>query len=141
MRQMGVGIKVHNPDKEYCFVMMPFQEQDHSLYRVVCEAARNVGLIPIRSDEILEPGDILDKIYEVMGRSRVCVAEISDRNPNVMYELGWSLWFGKRPQVVIMVRADQGEVIEVPFDVTHARQLRYSTAAEGTWGIEPTTST
>jgi hypothetical protein len=119
---------MNQPDKPLCFVMMSFKEKYDSLYEdVVCLAAEEAGLYPIRSDKIHRPGDILEEICEVMTKSPVCVAEISDLNPNVMYELGWAHGFGKKEQVVILMREGQKR-IQVPFDFEHARMIRYSIA-------------
>jgi nucleoside 2-deoxyribosyltransferase len=50
----------------------------------------------------------------------VLIAEVSDQNPNVMFELGYAYAFGK---VVILMTQD---VSKSPFDILGDRQLIYA---------------
>jgi hypothetical protein len=100
-----------------CFVVMPF----HSLYaaeyeRVIKPAVQEAGLECVRGDEIYTQQSIVHDIWKSIRQARVIVAELSSRNPNVMYEVGLAHAIGK--PIVLLTRSEE----DVPFDL---RALRY----------------
>jgi hypothetical protein len=64
-------------------------------------------------------------VYESIVMARVIIAEISNRNPNVFYELGMAHAFGK--DVIILTQ--DGE--NIPFDLRRFRNCIYSQDASG----------
>jgi hypothetical protein len=72
-----------------------------------------------RADEIAEPGQITDQIKEAIARASVVIADITNVNPNVMWELGFA--DGKNRPIVIL-NQDPGSS---PFDMADRRQVAY----------------
>lgn len=103
-----------------CFVVMPF----HSLFgaeyeRVLRPAIKNVGLECKRGDEIYTHQSIVQDIWKSIRGARVIVAELSGRNPNVMYEIGMAHAIGK--PIVLLTRDQE----DVPFDLRALRYIYY----------------
>jgi protein-tyrosine-phosphatase len=105
---------------------MPFAEpwssriwNDHIKHTVT-----NFGMRAVRADDLYGP-NILTDIWKGISESQVIIADITGRNPNVMYELGVAHAMGK--DVVILSQADA----DIPFDLRHDRCLLYEDNAEG----------
>jgi len=92
--------------KNKCFVVMPF----HSLYeaeyeRVILPAIEDVGLACVRGNEIYSRQAIIQDIWASIREARIVVAELSGRNPNVMYEIGLAHAIGK--PIVLLTRNEE----------------------------------
>jgi len=103
-----------------CFVVMPF----HSLFgaeyeRVIKPAIEDVGLECVRGDEVYTHQSIVQDIWKAIRRARVMVAELSGRNPNVMYEIGMAHAIGK--PIILLTRNQD----DVPFDLRALRYIYY----------------
>ncbi|WP_051310886.1 hypothetical protein [Bradyrhizobium sp. Cp5.3] len=74
-----------------CFVLMPFGSPIGDYYQQIYEQAiKRAGLRPVRADaDIFGTGKIIDQIWEGINAAKVLVAELTTRNPNVFYELGF----------------------------------------------------
>jgi hypothetical protein len=109
-------------DNNLCFVLMPFA-QGRDLQRVYLDLVKptveSCGLHCIRADDIYGVSGIMQSIWEPINRSRVIIAEMTDRNPNVFYELGIAHTLGK-PVIMITQSID-----DVPFDLKHLRCVEY----------------
>ena len=113
-----------------CFVMTPFKEPFDSLYRkVLAPAIVHGGLKSVRGDEIHGTGLVLAQLWDAIKGATLCVADISEPNANVMYELGLAHAFGK--SVVLVTR----KIKKTPFDLKTFRLVDYNTAIPG-WEVE-----
>ena len=95
---------------------------------IVAPVAKEVNLRVVRSDREPEPGPITPRILRSILAARVVVADLTDQNPNVFYELCFAHAFG-RP-VVIVVDSPSN----LPFDVKDERVI--SLGDEGRIEIE-----
>jgi hypothetical protein len=103
-----------------CFVMMPFRPLYEAEYEgVIKPAVEEAGLICVRGDEIYTRQDIVQDIWHSIRKARLVVAELSDRNPNVMYEIGLAHAIGK--PIIFMSRNEE----DVPFDLRGLRYVYY----------------
>jgi len=68
---------------------------------------------------------IIHKIAELMYTSRLVVFNITDLNPNVMYELGLAHAMNKEIQII------SEQVSDIPFDFRHIGVLRYLPNEQG----------
>ncbi len=110
------------PERSTCFVVMPFGEPFDSYYRqIISPAIVSNKLVVVRGDDINHPGPIMEQIWNEISVSRLCVAELTGHNPNVMYELGLAHALGK-PVVQIAQNAT-----DLPFDLRHLRSVVYNT--------------
>lgn len=84
------------------------------------------GAEPRRADEILGVQPIIQKIEDAIQSADICIAEVSQDNPNVWLELGYALALNK-PTVIL---CDRGLRDRLPFDVQHRPVIFYSTESK-----------
>jgi len=108
-----------------CFVMQPFDSGpfDKRYDDVLSPAITDAGLEPYRVDR--DPGVSIpiDDIEKGIRNSRICLADITDDNPNVWFELGFAIAIPKG--VVLVCSADRTS--RFPFDVQHRSIIKYET--------------
>jgi hypothetical protein len=119
IKKLSKGVTVQATDT--CFVMMPFAEPIGGYYASVYKPAiERAKLTAVRADaDIYGTGKIIDQIWKGIHAARVLVAELTGRNPNVLYELGLAHALYK-PVVLVSSNKD-----DVPFDVQHVRVIYY----------------
>jgi hypothetical protein len=104
-------------DRPFCFVIMPFKETEcpQLLYFEVIKPllVKEFDVRCYRVDEDRLPDRIDNKIYTYMVQSEFMIAEISTRNPNVMYELGLAHALNK-PCILL----SKSELSDLPFDIS-----------------------
>jgi hypothetical protein len=106
------------PEGDFVFVIMPFSE-DEMEQNVYTEGIKptvenTLRIQCLRSDEDLTPRKIDDKIYTLIKKSKIVIAEITTGNPNVFLELGIAQILNK--DIILLNNKTQG--IEVlPFDI------------------------
>ena len=83
-------------------------------------------------DEIAGPGIIVDDIQRQISEANVIVAEISSKNPNVFYELGYAHALSK-PAVLLARRESSAEM---PFDIRGYRAIFYDDTIGGKKTVE-----
>lgn len=112
-----------------CFVIMPFGkegslEHEHNLkiYKYMIKpAVEECGYSCIRADEIAHAGSIPKDIIEHLFNSDLVVADLTQRNANVFYELGVRHALIRCGTIPII---REGE--ELPFNLSFIRVTRYS---------------
>jgi len=109
---------------DLCFVLLPFRPEFDEVYRdLIVPAARSVWLKPLRADDIYAPGQVIEQIRVAIQQARLCVADITGANPNVLYEMGIAHTLGK-PTIVLAKSID-----DVPFDLRSTRVIIYGRKA------------
>ncbi len=105
-----------------CFVVMPFSPLYQTQYEKVIKPAIEESKIQcVRGDEIYSKQRIVDDIWDSIKKCRFIIAELTGRNPNVLYEVGLAHAIGK-PVIIITRNGD-----DVPFDLKDLRYLYYDT--------------
>lgn len=110
-----------------CFVIQPFTDlynkRFDDLYKPAIEAA---GMTAYRVDQDSSATVLVEAIEKNIKRAAVCLADISEDNPNVWYELGFAYAAG-RP--VVMACSDEREKTgkRFPFDIQHRAIVTYKT--------------
>jgi len=103
-----------------CFVMMPFGDWFDKYYQeIYASAIREAGFEPVRADELFATGTVVEQIWEQIKKAKVLLADLTDRNANVFYELGLAHAAGK-PVVFIAPKVE-----DVPYDLRHLRVILY----------------
>jgi hypothetical protein len=123
-------IKIHSFEVENIspkvFVIMQFTEQFNELYTDVIKCTcENYKLEVVRADNIYNNNMIVDDITRNINESKIIVADISPKNPNVYYEVGYSHALNK-PTILL---AEEGT--ELPFDVRPYRVIFYKNSISG----------
>lgn len=108
--------------KETCFVLMPFSDPFNKYYEVIiAPAIEGCGIRSERADSLFGPANIVYDIWDGIKRAKILIAELTGRNPNVMYELGLAHAIEKP---VILLTQD---IADVPFDLRSLRCIVYNT--------------
>jgi len=111
-------------DEPFCFVIMPFREDEfrQSIYFDVIKPLieDEFEIACYRVDEDFLPDRIDNKIYTYLLRAAFIVAEITTRNPNVMYELGLAHMLEK--DCIILSQTPHSEA---PFDINRISAEAY----------------
>jgi hypothetical protein len=100
------------------FVIMPFEDRLAALYAEIQAACESANVRCLRSDEIERTGRITEQIRDAIANADVLVADISDLNPNVMYELGYA--HALKKEVIILNSAKTA-----PFDIADYRWISF----------------
>jgi MAP3K TRAFs-binding domain len=123
--------EVEESKMKLCFVAMGFGKKtdfetqrvfdlDQTYEEIIKPAVEDAGLRCIRADAIGHSGLIDVKMYEMLLRADLVVADISTANPNAIYELG--VRHALRPYSTILIKEDSGRF---HFDLNHLATLTY----------------
>jgi hypothetical protein len=106
--------------KPFCFVLMPFDSSFNDIYEFgIKGACEDAGLYCERVDEQIFVGSMLERIYNQIARADLLVADMTGKNPNVFYEVGYAHALGKN--VVLLTSVAQ----DIPFDLKHFPHIVY----------------
>lgn len=122
-----MATKHDKPEKKVCFVISPIGEEDSDtrkrsdqvLKHIITGPIEQLGYEVIRADKISEPGIITSQIIEHIVEAALVIADLTEKNPNVFYEL--ALRHAIRKPLVQIIKT--GEVI--PFDVAATRIIKF----------------
>lgn len=110
-----------------CFIVMPFSlEWSNEVHRALVTVCRAAGVAPVRGDDVFTPTDILDDIWKGLTGADFVVADITGRNPNVLYELGIAHTLAKP---VLILSRNAGDI---PIDLATRRVILYG-QTDGDW--------
>jgi hypothetical protein len=110
----------------FCFVLMPFRPSFDRIYKdFIQPTVWHCGFSCAKADKLFSPTPIMEDIWIQICKSKVIVADITGKNPNVFYEIGIAHTLGKP---VIMITQDK---TDFPFDVSHIRHFQYTDDAIG----------
>lgn len=116
------------PKLKTCFVASPIGDAgspirwkaDAFLKFIVTPATKALGYAdPVRADHIAEPGVVTSQIVRSLIDADVVIVDLTDRNPNVMYELAIR-HAAQKPFVQLMTKGQ-----DIPFDVGQSRTIAY----------------
>jgi hypothetical protein len=114
-----------DPRKPSCFIVMPFsQEWSTDVHRILARACQAAGVRPVRGDDLFTPTDILEDIWQSINAADFVIADITGRNPNVLYELGIAHTLAK--PVLILSQ----EAADIPIDLATRRVILYGQKAD-----------
>lgn len=116
--------------KERCFVIMPISDQGDyppshfsKVYdQIFKPAIIEAGYEPFRVDEDKISSSIIGKIFDEIQSAPIALCDLSNRNPNVLYELGLRQAYDKP---VVLVKDEKTTNI---FDVSGINTVMYSSS-------------
>lgn len=110
------------PAKREAFVLMPFDDAFTDIYESLIQTSfEQAGFRVYRADDIESQQNILRDIVTAIATADVVIADLTDSNPNVYYELG--LAHALRKPVVLLTQ----DIGSVPFDLRSYRVIEYDT--------------
>ena len=117
------SIPTKEQDKKLIAVMLPFKYV--ASFEAVKAACVSLHLDCKKADDIWVNSTIIQDIFELIFTSQVVVADFTDKNPNVFYEVGIAHTLGK---TVIPITQN---IEDIPSDLRHHRVLKYLPNTEG----------
>lgn len=106
--------------KPFAFVLMPFEKKFDDIYKLGIKAvATELDVVAERVDEQTYSETILERIYRQIDAADFIIADMTGKNPNVFYEVGYAHAKGKLCTLLTQ-NAD-----DIPFDLQHHRHLVY----------------
>lgn len=110
-------------DKPKCFVLMPFNSDLKPVYEKIKSIAEEVGFNCRRADEIAI-GPINKAIFESIFYANAIIADLTNFNPNVFYELGVAHSIARK---TILISQEE----KLPFDVSGDFVIKYQNTIPG----------
>jgi hypothetical protein len=112
-------------EDDACFVISPIgdegsptrQRSDKVLDYFIEPVVTEYGYEPVRADEIGDPGMITSQVIEYAVDSPLAIADLTNHNPNVFYELAVRHTY--REPVIQIISSDES----IPFDIADTRTI------------------
>lgn len=122
--------KTNEQTKKKCFVIMPISDVDgypkghfNRVYDyIIVPACKQEGYEPIRADATSKSNVIIVDILRNILECDMAICDLSSRNPNVFYELGFRQAFNMK---TVLMKDDQ---TDRPFDVSTIRSIDYESS-------------
>ncbi|MBP5640054.1 MAG: hypothetical protein J6X55_11285 [Victivallales bacterium] len=107
------------------FIGMPFADKYDDVYRYgIALVLDSYGLTHYRADQSFERRQLMCKICQAIQEANYVLIDISDNNPNVMFELGITCGLGKP---VILIKDIQTKVAT---DLSEIEYLEYNNSTD-----------
>lgn len=111
--------------KPFAFVLMPFDGAFDDVYQIgILDTCNKMGIVAERVDKQLYTEPILERIYRQIRSADLIIADMTGRNANVFYEVGYAHALGKRCSLITKT------VDDIPFDLKHHRHIVYDGSLE-----------
>ena len=107
--------------KPFVFTLMPFHESFNDVWKLgIKETCEKAETYCERVDEQIYNERTLDRIYNQINKADIIVADMTGKNPNVFYEVGYAHALNKR--VILIIQ----DVDDIPFDLKHHPFIVYN---------------
>jgi hypothetical protein len=112
------------------FVLMPFKAKLEAVYsKHMKKMAEELGLRMRRADELFSARPFMEKVWDGICAAQLILADCTEKNPNVFYEIGMAHTVGKK--VLLITRSDK----DIPSDIKHFDYIHYNYDPEGVDGL------
>jgi hypothetical protein len=109
--------------RPFAFVLMPFAAGYDDVYHLaIGEACKEAGAYAERVDHQIFTGNILERVFNQIAKADLVIADMSERSPNVFYEVGYAHALGKTTLLLTRDAAD------IPFDLQQFPHIVYGTS-------------
>jgi len=115
-------------DPKLCFIIMPFRDRYDGIKKAIDAILKQQGFEAVHAKDIQQAGVIHTDIWDHIQRAAVIIAEVSEYNPNVYFELGVAMTVKDKSRLIIIREASSKE--QYPFDISIFRCLHYSIDTE-----------
>jgi len=122
IERVAAALKLLNKavGRKYCFVVIPFNEKFTPVHQIICDVLNGLGWTVKRADEITYPRLITDLIFKEILTSDLVIADLTDLNPNVFYEVGLAHTVGS--DLILLTQDTE----KIPFDLKNEQTVSYS---------------
>jgi hypothetical protein len=114
-----------NETPKTCFVIAPIgddgtdtrERSDKVLRHIITPVVTDLGYEAVRADQLAEPGLISSQVIQHVTDDPLVIADLTERNPNVFYELAIPHAL-RKPLVQLIAKGER-----IPFDVAGMRTI------------------
>jgi hypothetical protein len=108
------------------FVLMPFKPDMLPVYEdSIKPTCASLNLTVERGDDFFTANAVVEDIWKAIVNAHLIVADCTDRNPNVFYEIGLAHTLGK--ETILITQREE----DIPFDLRHLRYILYQFTPRG----------
>jgi hypothetical protein len=107
------------------FVAMPFDPTLRRVYTHIAKVCKDLSLSVARGDDFFTTHAVMADVWGAIQNARIIVADCTQRNPNVFYEMGIAHTLAK--PVVLVSQRDE----DIPFDLHPIRRISYQNTPHG----------
>lgn len=108
--------------KPKALVLTPFDDSPHLVREAVERGLRKADVVPVLIEQILSPGAAwVDAITSAIQESDIVVADVTQRHPNVYFELGFV--HALRKSTVLLVNIESA--YDLPSDLVGYHIIAY----------------
>lgn len=101
-------------------MLMPFDGEFDDVYKLgIKQSCIDAGAYCERVDEQIYTESMLERIYNQISKADIIIADMTGRNPNVFYEVGYAHALGKTSILLTKNATD------IPFDLKHYPHIIY----------------
>lgn len=112
---------INTRPQKYVFVLMPFSDEFKNVYDLCIKTVCKENFVTCeRLDELIFSEGMLEKIYTQINKADFIIADMSERNANVFYEVGYAHALNKK--VILLTN----NAADIPFDLKHFQHIVYN---------------
>jgi len=121
-------------EKLKVFMVMPFSDEiaNNNYLHSIKPNVEKFNLDVRRSDEIFSTRPIYDDIVKEIQDASIVIVDITNKNPNVFYELGMAHTLKQSRTIMVT----QDNIKDTPFDIAHFRIIPYENTIVGKVNFE-----
>lgn len=125
--ERGSYVLVEQQSNKECFVISPIGDErseirkraDQLFKYIIQPVCEECKLTPIRADQINDSDYINQTVLDHLNKDALVIADLTDHNPNVFYEMGYRV-SSKKP-IIHLKQVNES----IPFDVSSVRTFDY----------------
>lgn len=110
------------PDERQVFIAMSFDKRYDPAWKALDAVIRELGLIPMRVDQLEHNDKICDRLMAEIRRSRLVIADCSHGSGNVYFEAGFALGLG----LTVIWTCQESEKDGLKFDTRQYAHILWS---------------
>lgn len=112
-----------------CFLALPYRKEFSAVREAIIKGAKEADFQVTSLDQSpVSPGSTIgEAIIGEISRCDCTIVDITNRNPNVLYELGLAGGMGK----AVLLIAHKDDFKDIPFDIRGFRVILYTNDSEG----------
>jgi hypothetical protein len=115
------SLQIIEVEQNTAFVIMPFKKEFEEVYGEICQACIELKIDCKRADEIFSNRAIMETLLERIAKSEIIIADLTEKNPNVYYEVGIAHSLRDQDSVILITQ----NIESSPFDIHHRAILVY----------------
>ena len=118
--------------KDTVFVLIPFSQHFLPIFNSIRDTVegKDLRMKCSRADDLYSSEPIMEAILRGIASSEIVIADVTDRNANVFYELG--IAHTVKDRCVILTQ----NFNDVPFDLKHLRCIQYDNSISGATSLK-----